>query len=210
MLSALLTIALLHWAVLLIPGFNFVLIGQLAAGGDRKAAFAAVVGMTSGTLMWAGLAVAGIGAVFSAHPQLRLAAQVAGGLYLLYLAYGLWKAGGASASADAAELSAAGAFRAGFVTSALNPKIALFYGSVFATALPADPPMLMVAAALCVVYANSWIWHGFLAFALSRPAIQRAYLKNTRLLTRLSAVLVGAFGARMLAATYLESAGRGG
>ena len=38
MLSALLTIALLHWAVLLIPGFNFVLIGRLAAGGDRKAA----------------------------------------------------------------------------------------------------------------------------------------------------------------------------
>lgn len=208
MLPALLTIALLHWAVLLIPGFNFVLIGQLAAGGRRRAAFAAVVGMTTGTLMWAGLAVAGIGAVFSAHPAVRLAAQVAGGIYLLYLAYGLWRAGGASPDAAAAELSASGAVRAGFVTSALNPKIALFYGSVFATALPADPPVAMVAAALCVVYANSWLWHGFLAFALSQPAIQRAYMKNTRRLTRLSAVLVGAFGARMLAATYLEIGGR--
>ena len=30
-------------------------------------------------------------------------------------------------------MSEAAAFRVGFVTSALNPKIALFYGSVFAT-----------------------------------------------------------------------------
>ena len=209
MLSALLTVALLHWAVLLIPGFNFVLIGQLAAGGDRKAAFAAVVGMTTATLIWAVLAVAGVGAVFSAHPSMRLAAQVAGGLYLLYLAYGLWRAGGASAEAGAAELTAAGAFRAGFVTSALNPKIALFYGSVFATALPANPPAEMVLAAVALVYANSWLWHGSLAFALSQPAIQRAYMKNTRLLTRLSATLVGAFGARMLVAAYLEGSGRG-
>lgn len=29
MLASLLAIALLHWAVLLLPGFNFVLLGQL-------------------------------------------------------------------------------------------------------------------------------------------------------------------------------------
>ena len=71
MLQALITIALLHWAVLLIPGFNFVLIGQLAAGGTRRTALAAVVGMTSATLIWASMAVAGVGAVFAAHPYLR-------------------------------------------------------------------------------------------------------------------------------------------
>lgn len=36
MIAALFTIAVLHWAVLLVPGFNFVLIGQLAAGGARR------------------------------------------------------------------------------------------------------------------------------------------------------------------------------
>lgn len=35
--------------------------------------------MTTGTLMWALLAVAGVGAVFSTHPVLRQVAQVAGG-----------------------------------------------------------------------------------------------------------------------------------
>lgn len=139
MLQSLVTIALLHWAVLLVPGFNFVLIGQLAASGSRRGALAAVVGMTTATLIWAVLAVAGVGAVFSAHPMLRLVAQVGGGLYLLYLAVGLFRAGGAAAPAEQAVQGGLAAFRAGFVTSALNPKIALFYGSVFATALPAQP-----------------------------------------------------------------------
>lgn len=208
MATALLTIALLHWAVLLVPGFNFVLIGQLAAGGTRRAALAAVIGMTTATLMWAALAVAGIGVVFSAHPMLRLAAQAAGGFYLLYLAFGLLRAGGTPGNAAAAQLSASAAFRAGFVTSALNPKIALFYGSVFATALPAQPSVVLVATAVALVYANSWLWHGSLALVLSQPAIQRAYMANYKALTRLSAALVGAFGVRLLLAAYQEDRGR--
>lgn len=205
--TALLTIAILHWAVLLVPGFNFVLIGQLAASGTRRAALAAVVGMTTATLIWAALAVAGIGVVFSAHPMMRLAAQVAGGLYLLYLAFGLLRAGVTPGNAATPQLSARAAFRAGFVTSALNPKIALFYGSVFATALPAEPSVVLVAAAIALVYANSWLWHGSLALVLSQPAIQRAYMSNYKALTRLSVALVGAFGLRLLLAAYQEVKG---
>jgi threonine efflux protein len=198
MLSSLVTIALLHWAVLLVPGFNFVLIGQLAAGGSRRAAVAAVVGMTTATFLWASLAVAGVGAVFNAHPLLRQGVQIAGGLYLLYLAWGLFKSGARPPAAGDAVLGSRAAFRAGFFTSALNPKIALFYGSVFATAFPAQPSSWHVVAAVALVYANSWLWHGGLALALSQPAVQRAYLSHYRTLARLSAALVGVFGVRLI------------
>lgn len=208
MIAALFTIAVLHWAVLLVPGLNFVLIGQLAAGGSRRAALAAVVGMTTGTLMWALLAVAGVGALFSAHPVLRQVAQVAGGMYLLVLARNLWRSGRVAPSAPDRVQSALAAFRAGFFTSLLNPKIALFYGSVFATALPADPPARMVAASVALVYANSWVWHGALALALSSPGVQNAYSARYRALTRGSAVLVGAFGLRLLVTALQDWAAR--
>jgi threonine/homoserine/homoserine lactone efflux protein len=198
MLHALATIAVLHWAILLVPGFNFVLLSQLAAGGSRRAALAAVVGMTSGTLLWATLTVAGVGVVFTAHPALRLGAQVAGGLYLLQLAAALWRSGGVAEAASRAALGPAAALRTGFVTSVLNPKIVLFYGSVFATALPADPPAPLVAAAVAMVYVNSWVWHATLALALSQPAVQRAHRAHHRRVTRVSALLVGAFGLRLL------------
>lgn len=176
MTASLITIALLHWAVLLVPGFNFVLLGKLAAGQSRAAAMAAVAGMTTGTLAWATLAVLGVGAVFSAHPLLRQTAQVAGGLYLLQLAVKLWRSGTTPASPTTAHMSGAAAFRVGFVTSALNPKIALFYGSVFATALPAVPSVLHAASAVGLVYANSIVWHTGLALVLSHGAVQSAYL----------------------------------
>jgi threonine efflux protein len=206
MTQALLTIAILHWAVLLVPGFNFLLIGQLAAGGSRRTAFAAVTGMTCVTLLWALLAVAGVGAVFSAHPWLRLVAQALGGVYLLHLALGMFRAAGAGPASN--EVPVAGdraAFRAGFVTGVLNPKIALFYGSVFATALPPDPSPWLVAAAVAMVYANSWLWHGTLVVALSRPSVQRAYLAHGRALTRVAAALVGVFGARLIITAIQEA-----
>lgn len=208
MLESLVTIAVLHWAILLIPGFNFVLIGQLAAGGSQRAALAAVVGMSTATLIWATLAVAGVGAVFTAQPALRQVAQMAGGLYLLYLAVGLLRSGGGPAAGAEGVMRPVAAFRAGFVTSALNPKIALFYGSVFASALPAQPSAVHVLAAVALVYANSWVWHGGLALVLSRPAVQRAYLAHFRTLTRVSAALVGVFGVRLIASAIQEMRAR--
>lgn len=209
MLASLVAIALLHWAVLLVPGFNVVLIGQLAASGNRATALLAVLGMTTATLVWGSLAVLGVGAVFSAHPQLRFGAQIAGGLYLLYLAVKLWRSGAATVEQTTATPSKAAAFRIGLLTSLLNPKIALFYGSVFATALPPSPSLLHIACAIGVVYANSVIWHASLAFLFSQPKVQQVYLRNFARLTRVSGAMVGAFGLRLLMATIQEVRSRG-
>lgn len=203
MLTSLATIAVLHWAVLLVPGFNVVLLGQLAASGQRDRAFAAVAGMTLGTLSWALLAVLGVGVVFAAHPVLRDIVQVAGGLYLLRLAWRLWASAGAPpAEAHAGGLTRAGAARVGFTTAMLNPKIALFYASVFATALPAQPSAGLSAAAVALVFANSVIWHGGLALALSQPAVQQAWMRHAAVFNRASSLVVGAFGARLLVGSW--------
>lgn len=213
MLTTLITIAALHWAVLLTPGFNVLLIGQLAASGQRGAAFAAVAGMTAATLAWASLAVAGVGIVFTAHPSIRLLAQMAGGLYLIYLAARLWRAGGAAALAGAAPAAIPGrvaAFRVGLLTSVLNPKIALFYASVFATALPADPSLALTGLAVALVFANSLVWHLSLALVLSQPPVQRAYLSRQDVLNRVSGVLVGLFGARLVTSALQALRGAAG
>ena len=204
MLTALLTIAALHWAVLLVPGFNFIFISQLAAGGARREAFAAVGGMTTGTLVWAGLAVAGVGVVFSAHPLLRQVAQVAGGLYLLQMAWKLWATRTQPGEPAPRAWTLPAAYRAGLFTSLLNPKLALFYGSVFATALPASPPPGLYAAAVALVFANSVVWHVSLALALSQPLVQRAWRRHVRALNQASAAVVGAFGLKLLWGTWQE------
>ena len=203
-MSALVAIALLHWVVLVTPGANVLVVSNLAASGSRKAAFFAGVGVTVVAGIWSALAVFGVGAVFAAHPYLRLAVQVAGGLYLLYVACRLWSSSSSAPTSQSGSLSAFAAFRLGFLTNILNPKSALFFGSVFATALPAQPSELLLFAALLLVVVNAFVWHTFLALAFSRPRIQRAYQGKRKAIGRSAAALVGAFGLRLLAGAATE------
>lgn len=94
MLSTLLAVALLHWVVLITPGANFLVVSSLAANGSRMSACFAALGVTVVAGIWSSFAVLGVNAIFAAHPYLRSALQIAGGLYLLYVAVRLWRAGG--------------------------------------------------------------------------------------------------------------------
>lgn len=212
MLATLLSVAVLHWVILVNPGANVLLVSQLAAGGHRQAACFAALGVTFVAVIWAALAALGVHAVFVAHPHFRLALQLAGGMYLCYVAVRLWLSTHHAQADLPAGLSGWAAFRLGFLTNVLNPKSALFFGSVFTTALPPDASTGLVYAVLATVLANALAWHLFLALAFSHPRIQGAYARRRQAFTRFASAAVGAFGLRLLVATLgeLRSAARGG
>ena len=205
MLTIFRTIAVLHWVVLVTPGVNFVLILQLAAGSPRSVSLAAVAGITTVTFLWALLAILGMGAAFSAHPALRQAFQIAGGAYLCYVAWKLWRSPAAVATeVKAVTTSRAAAFRMGFITNVFNPKTALFFGSVFATALPPSPGPAVLTGAVLLCWFNAVVWHVFLALAFSHGRVQSAYQRGRTVFSRGAAGLVGAFGLRLLVTTWQE------
>jgi threonine efflux protein len=51
---------------------------------------------------------------------------------------------------------------------------------------------------------NAFVWHGFLALAFSIPRVQLAYERRRQAIGRTAAVLVGAFGVRLLGAAASE------
>src|SRR5687767_6972991 len=175
MLTTLITVALLHWVALVTPGPNVLLVAQLAAAGHRRSACYAAVGISVIALTWATLAILGVNAVFGAHPMLRLALQAAGGLYLCYLAVRIWRSPPPTDGRHAQSLSPAAAFRLGLLTNVTNPKTALFFGGVFATALPQTPDTSVLAAAAALVFFNAIVWHVLLAVGFSHPHVQLAY-----------------------------------
>lgn len=204
MLSTLIAIALLHWIILVTPGANVLVVTSLAASGARRAAFFAGLGVTVVAGIWSVLAVVGVGAVFSAHPMLKQAVQIAGGLYLLSVAVRLWRSGAPVSKAGPRETSSAAAFRLGFLTNILNPKSALFFGSVYATALPQNPSALLLTLAVAVVLANAALWHTVLAITFSHRRIQAAYARSQTLISRVASTLVALFGLRLLISALQE------
>ena len=208
MLTYLFAIAVMHGIVLVTPGANVLVVSQLAASGHRRAACFAALGVTVVAVLWAMLAVLGVHAVFSAHPLLRAMLQVAGGLYLCYVAVRLWRSGVSTLHVSQFSLAPYAAFRLGFLTNIFNPKSALFFGSVFATALPAEPSTFLLATAVAVVFVNALVWHLFLAIAFSQPKVQVAYGRQRKVLNRVASALVGAFGVRLLLSTLAEARAR--
>ena len=198
--SALFTIALLHAVVLVTPGANFLLLGQLAASGQQRQAVVACLGITCVTATWATLAVWGLGAVVAMSPALHAGLPLAGGLYLLSVAVGLWRTpvGAKGPQALPTQLGTGQAFRLGFLTNILNPKTALFFTSVFGSVLPASASAWMSAAAVGVVYVNALIWHLFLALAFSRPTVQLLYGRHRQTLNRVCGALIALFALRLL------------
>lgn len=94
------------------------------AGGPRAGAVAGL-GVGLGGLWHVGLAALGISALIAAYPAALLGLKWAGAGYLLWLAWKSWRSRG-DAVAGRGERGAMAALWRGFVTNALNPKVALF------------------------------------------------------------------------------------
>ena len=205
MLSTFATIWILHVAAMMSPGPNVLLVSQLAASDRARSAVFAALGVTCGATLWATCAVLGVHVVFVAFPGLRLALQIAGGVYLLYVAIRLWRSSGAASVGRASSVSSWAAFRRGFLTNITNPKVALFFGSIFATSFPAAPSPILQASTVTMVMLNALCWHTLLAYLFSRERIRAAYSRTRGVANRVASVIMGALGLNLLVASLREA-----
>ena len=205
MLSTLATIWVLHVAAMMSPGPNVLLVSQLAANDRARSAVFAAFGVTCGAALWATCAVLGVNVVFVAFPGLRLALQVTGGAYLLYVTSRLWRSGGAALDGRASAMSSRAAFRLGLLTNITNPKVALFFGSIFATSFPATPSSILQATTVAMVMLNALGWHMLLAYLFSREGVRAAYSRARRIANRIASLTMGALGLNLLVASLREA-----
>ena len=205
MISILIGIWFLHVAVLLSPGANVLIVSQLAASDRARSAAFAAVGVTVGAGIWAACAVLGVNAFFQLFPRLRLALQIAGGLYLLYVASRLWRSNSGPLNGRVTFLSAVAAFRLGLFTNLTNPKAALFFGSVFAASFPPEPSGLLQVSAVTIIIVNALCWHLLLAYLFSRERVRAAYSRTRNVANRVASVLVGALGLGLVVASLREA-----
>jgi threonine/homoserine/homoserine lactone efflux protein len=75
----------------------------------------------------------------------------------------------------------------------------MFFGSVFATALPAAPSRTLCVLAVLLIVASASSWYGLLAVMLSHPPVREAYAQRALLLGRVAAVLLGSLAIGLLA-----------
>lgn len=193
-LSSLLTASILHWAVLVVPGANVLLVMQLSASGHRRAACCAGLGITLVAGIWAVLAIAGLHLLLVSHPDVKSGLQTLGGLYLWFVAARIWLSNSREDEDRFKSIGSIAALRLGFLTNILNPKAALFFGSVFVTALPSEPSIWLQTSMVCLVLVNALVWHLLLAYAFSLRRVQDGYLLWRVPIAGGTAVVLALFG----------------
>lgn len=108
----------------LTPGADVMFATASGMAGGPRVGMAAGAGVGLGGFWHVGLAALGVAALLAAHPAAMTALRWFGAGYLLWLAWSAWNAGPAQPQSGSASLGRA--FWRGFVTNALNPKVALF------------------------------------------------------------------------------------
>lgn len=115
------------------PGPNVIYLLSRSICQGRRAGSISLLGVATGFLFHIVCAAAGLTAIFLAVPVAYDAVKYAGAGYLLWLAWQAVRPGATSpfAARSLPPDSPATLFRMGFLTNVLNPKMAVFYLSIF-------------------------------------------------------------------------------
>ncbi len=89
-------------------------------------------------------------------------------------------------------------FVKGFLTQIANPKVAVFFGSIFIAMLPADVPLWMVLALIAIVSFNEVWWYSAVALFFGSGPVRSFYLKAKAWIDRVTGIFLGVLGLRLL------------
>jgi threonine/homoserine/homoserine lactone efflux protein len=157
--------------------------------------------MMVGALAWAAAALYGLQALFARFEWLHVAFRIGGASYLLYLAFMLWRHAGAPLpempAASIARTSGWQGFLRALLLQVSNPKIMVFFGSIFLSLLPAQSPGWLDGAALAIVAVNEFTWFALLALLFSGESARAFYRRAKLWLDRLMGGMLGLLGLKL-------------
>ncbi|MGF6507705.1 LysE family translocator [Paraburkholderia sp. 32] len=182
------------------PGPSNLAIMSIAANHGRKAALVFAIGVISGSMFWATVATLGVSAALIAWSQFIIAVKIAGGIYLLWLAF---KAGRTALSdVDASSLKAertqtlTSFYARGALLHLTNPKAILVWVSIVALSSNVSGSVHGAVVPGCAVI-GCLVFGGY-ALLFSMDSARRLYVRTRRAMEGCLAIAFGIVGIRLL------------
>ena len=167
------------------PGPNILAIMGTSMSVGRPAGIALAMGVAGGSFCWAMLTATGLSAMLASYAFALSAIKIAGGLYLLWLAYKSFRAAAVRRDLKArtlggGTLSPKGYALRGFTIQMTNPKAALAWIAIISLGLQADAPSWVAASIVAGTAVLSVAIHCLYAVAFSTVPMLRLYGKARR------------------------------
>ena len=180
------------------PGPSFLITARTAVAQSRLDGVKVALGLGAGTVVWSAAALLGLNAVFHAVPVLFMAMKVLGALFLLYIAFMIFRHAAEPLKIETGGEAVGNPFVKGFLTQIANPKVAVFFGSIFIAMLPAEVPLWMTLALIAIVSLNEVWWYSAVSLFFGSGPVRAFYLKAKVWIDRVTGLFLGALGLRLL------------
>jgi threonine efflux protein len=201
-LLTLATIGLVHMLAVMSPGPSFLITARTAVAQSRAAGIKVALGLGAGagSIVWSAAALLGLNFLFRQFHWLFIGMKVAGALFLLWIAFQIFRH-----AADPVEMNEEGnnedrhnPLLRGFLTQISNPKVVVFFGSIFVAMLPNAAPSWMVVALIAIVTMNEVVWYSLVSLFFGSSPVRRFYLMAKRWIDRATGAFLGLLGLRLL------------
>lgn len=184
------------FAAIASPGPALLIAVQTTLSSGRKAGIVIGCGLGLVAATWTLLALLGLEAVFQIFPRAFSAAKLIGAIYLIYVAWHMWR--GAHDKIQAKEQPARHVFRQGAMINVLNPKAVLFAAAVLVVIFPSNMTLTDNAVVVLNHLIVEVLFYASLAFAMSTDGVRTTYLKAKVYIDRFASVVLGGLGLRLL------------
>lgn len=178
-LAAFLTVAALLTMGAISPGPAVLMSARTGLTEGMRTGLFLAMGIGLGAVFWAGLALSGLAVLFKVAPTVLWVFKIAGGLYLIWMAWGMWRHAPEplmDTAAAAAPRSALSALRLGLVTQLSNPKPAVLLSAIFIGTVPPQTPAWVLACLLSYLFLVESIWNTIVARIFSFQTTRAAYI----------------------------------
>lgn len=200
-LATFLALATVQLMAAISPGPAVLMTARTGVTQGLKMGVWMAAGIGFGAVFWAVCALFGLALLFKVAPALLTVLKIAGGAYLIWIAYQMWRHAPEPLSTDATDTtlprSGPAALWKGITTQLANPKPVVFFGAVFAGMVPPDTPLWIKGALLLVVFSTDFVWNVIVARLFSFERSRRFYLSLKTLIDRSFGGLLAALGLKV-------------
>lgn len=177
------------------PGPNVLAVIGTSMSAGRPSGIALALGVATGSLTWAVLTVLGLSALLAAYSSALTVIKLAGGCYLIWLAYKSFKAAANSNDIETRTIEGSGRspfsfLLRGYIVQMTNPKAALTWIAIISLGLQKGAPLWVAVAIVLGTFALSVLAHVLYAVAFSTPFMVSVYSHARR---KIQIVLGGFF-----------------